>query len=73
MVLLGTLAGCAAAPQRPLGLNLSGFPAAYRQGYRDGCDSAHSWGGATRDKARFKAGGQYAQGWRDGFDICGKR
>ncbi len=74
LLLLGTLAGCAGAPSHhPENVNLSGFPPAYRQGYRDGCDSARSWGGLTRDNARFKNDRQYAQGWRDGHDICGKR
>lgn len=73
-LLLLALAACAAVPsRRPVEVNLSGFPPAYRQGYQDGCDSARSWGAPTKDQARFKHDRQYAQGWLDGRDICGKR
>jgi hypothetical protein len=74
--------GCAsspAPPQAPRGspaaaganANLSGFPAEFRQGYADGCASAR--GSRVRDEKRFAGEPQYTAGWRDGFDICGKR
>ena len=51
--------------------NLSGFPPEFRQGYADGCASAR--GGRVRDEKRFAGEPQYASGWRDGFDVCGRR
>jgi len=67
-------AGCAghSAPtaERP-GVNLSGYPPAFRAGYADGCASVNA--ARRRDEARFKSDTEYAQGWRDGFDICGRR
>lgn len=67
--------GCAsppaAAPQ-PI-VNLSGYPPEFKQGYADGCASATPDAARQRDDARFKADASYAQGWRDGRDICRKR
>ena len=70
------LAACATPgdkPARPSGpdINLSGFPPDFRQGYSDGCSSAR--GSRVRNDQRFKEDAQYASGWRDGFDICGKK
>ncbi len=53
------------------GVNLSGFPLPYRQGYADGCASAG--GGERKDAARFAADGNYRTGWQDGRAICAKR
>lgn len=65
-------AGCASqsTPPAPT-VNLSGYPLEFRQGYADGCASANA--ARKRDETRFKADANYAQGWRDGRDICGKR
>jgi hypothetical protein len=49
-------------------LNLSGFPPEFRKGFTDGCSAARAG-----DTARLKAEGQYAVGWRDGFDYCKPR
>jgi hypothetical protein len=49
-------------------INLSGFPPEFRKGFTDGCSAAR--GGRT---AAPKAEGQYAVGWRDGFDYCKAR
>jgi hypothetical protein len=68
------LAIAACAPvSRPAGsnVNLSGFPPEFRQGYSDGCASVRSK--RVRDEKRFGSEPQYAAGWRDGFDICGKK
>ena len=68
-------AGCAgqpAATPQPK-INLSGYPPEFRQGYTDGCASATPNAVRKRDESRFKADANYAQGWRDGHDICGKR
>ena len=70
---LALLAACAAPSGSPSGsgpakVNLNGYPPAFKEGYSDGCNSAA--GGLSRDRARFKSDLQYAQGWRDGYDIC---
>jgi hypothetical protein len=75
--LLFMLFGCAGDPitktqsPRAPGVNLSGYPVAFREGYSDGCASAG--GSLQRDEPRYKSDGQYALGWRDGYDICKKR
>lgn len=65
--------GCAGKQAQPVQANLAGFPPAYKQGYADGCASARALLGSTKDAKRFKSDRQYAQGWRDGADVCGKR
>jgi hypothetical protein len=55
----------------PPGINLSGFPLAYRQGYADGCGSAS--GPERKDAARFAAEPNYRTGWQDGVALCRKR
>ena len=66
------VAGCASQPTLPApAVNLSGYPLEFRQGYADGCASVNA--ARKRDEARFKIDVNYAQGWRDGYDICGKR
>jgi len=61
----------ACASPAPGDVNLSGYPPEFRQGYADGCASAK--GSRTRDDKRFHSDYQYAQGWRDGNDICKRR
>jgi hypothetical protein len=58
--------------QKPT-VNLAGYPPEFKQGYTDGCASAQPNAARTRNEQRFKADVQYAQGWRDGYDICQKR
>jgi hypothetical protein len=53
------------------GINLSGYPREFREGYADGCASAR--GSLKKDEARFKTDSQYAAGWKDGMGICAKR
>lgn len=61
------LAGC--QPSAPSG------PPAYREGWRDGCESAqfaagdisHAW---RNDVARAEFDTQYKTGWTHGFDNC---
>jgi hypothetical protein len=74
LILPPALVGCqtmapatAAAPP----VNLSGYPPNFREGYADGCNSAH--GKAQQDAQRMKSDSLYAQGYRDGFDSCGRR
>jgi len=52
----------------PPNVNLSGFPLPYRQGYADGCASAH--GAERKDAARFASDGNYRTGWQDGRVMC---
>ena len=73
MLALAVVAGCASqpasAPQPKV--NLSGYPPAFRDGYADGCASVNA--ARKRDEARFRSDANYAQGWRDGYDICRRR
>lgn len=52
-------------------VNLSGYSAAFKDGFTAGCDTAR--GKARRDDGRFKADEQYARGWDDGRSICSRR
>ena len=72
-VLLAALSACTQQPAKPSGpnVNLSGFPPEFRAGYQDGCSSAR--GSRVRNEQRYKEDPQYASGWRDGQDICGKK
>jgi hypothetical protein len=73
---LALVAGCAAQSSSPPGrppVNLQGYPPAFRQGHADGCASGQSLLGRTRDEARYKSDGLYAQGWADGYSICKSR
>jgi hypothetical protein len=76
---LAVVAGCATENLRPgaarpatvtESINLSGFPPEFRKGFTDGCSAARQGDSAARPKA---ADGQYAVGWRDGFDYCKPR
>ena len=51
------------------GMNLSGFPPAFQQGYAEGCQSASSRR-TRRDQARYLTDENYMQGWNDGYSIC---
>lgn len=79
------IAGCANAPSTTFeggpappkpaaapAVNLTGYSPAFRAGYTDGCASAGT-AARTRDEPRFKSDADYAQGWRDGNDICKRR
>lgn len=61
----------AEAEPPPPGVNLSGFPLSYRQGYADGCASAT--GTERQDRSRYAADGNYRTGWQDGRAICRKK
>jgi len=66
------LAGCAGRQQPPAGnINLSGYSAAFRQGYADGCDSVRS--ARRRDEQRYKKDADYMMGWNDGSNACRRR
>jgi hypothetical protein len=51
------------------GMNLSGFPPAFQQGYAEGCQSA-STRRTRRNQARYLADEDYMQGWNDGYSVC---
>ena len=64
---------CACVPQKKdANVNLAGYPPAFRAGYVDGCESSKRTTRHARDEDRFKHDPQYASGWQDGFDICGR-
>ncbi len=74
------VAGCATTPQfatsqapstLKANVNLSGYPPAFQAGYADGCGSAGA--ARKRDETRFTTEALYAQGWRDGYDMCKSR
>lgn len=52
-------------------VNLSGYPPAFKDGFRDGCDSLR--GSYRRDGARFGKDNDYTLGWHDGYSICGRQ
>lgn len=65
------LAACA-GPQTPARqVNLSGYSAAFKQGYNDGCDSVRA--ARLRDEQRYAKDTDYMMGWNDGNSICSKR
>jgi hypothetical protein len=53
--------------------NLSGYPAAARDGYIDGCETARKSSYGRKDAGRFSSDAQYRMGWNDGFSICSRR
>jgi hypothetical protein len=61
-----------AQPANPAGLNLRGFPVAFREGYTAGCESGRNVG-KRRDEGRYKADMNYMMGWNDGYSICAGR
>jgi len=63
----------ATAPAPKPAVNLSGYPPEFKQGYSEGCASAKPNAVRTRNEERFKTDVNYAQGWRDGYDICGRQ
>lgn len=69
------LAGCAHDDVKPEAapppVNLSGYSAAFKEGFKDGCDSARK--SVRRENKRYAVDAQYAQGWQDGRAICSKR
>jgi hypothetical protein len=75
-LLLGTaLAGCGGMASRsgqpaPPPVNLSGYSAAFKQGYTDGCASVQR---QRRDENRYKTETDYTMGWNDGYSVCGKK
>ena len=72
-LLLAIASGCTTPPQKKEpNVNLAGYPPEFRAGYLEGCDSARKHS-TKKDEKRYKSDAQYAAGWRDGYDICGKQ
>jgi len=67
----GALAGCAGQQPPAQHINLSGYSAAFKQGYADGCDSARS--ARRRDEQRYEKDADYMMGWNDGRSACRRR
>ena len=57
----------------PPAYNLTGYPAAARDGYIDGCESAKGSAYGRKDAKRMSADAQYAMGWNDGYSICARK
>jgi hypothetical protein len=72
VALLVIASACTSPPKKDPNVNLAGYPPEFRAGYVDGCDSARRKT-TRKDEKRYKVDAQYAAGWRDGFDICGKQ
>lgn len=53
------------------GVNLSGYNAAFKDGYADGCDSAR--GTQRRNAKRYGGETDYMMGWNDGHALCARR
>lgn len=73
-VLAAALGGCGMLePREPAKppVNLSGYNAAFKQGYSDGCASVG--GRRRRDESRYERDADYSMGWNDGYSVCGKR
>jgi hypothetical protein len=74
-LLVMVTAGCVATPRSqapPPQVNLSGFSAAFKQGYGDGCEHARSLA-PRKDERRYQRNADYAAGWNDGYGICRHR
>ncbi len=59
------------APRTNAGVNLSGYPPAFKDGFSDGCESLR--GNYRRDSSRFGKDNDYTLGWQDGYSICGRQ
>ena len=75
IALLGSillLAGCVSESEM---LREQGYPAAYADGFEDGCHSGNQAAGSlfdqfAKDVNRFNSDNDYEQGWSDGFRQC---
>jgi hypothetical protein len=67
----GSSSGTTPPPRTNAGVNLSGYPPAFKDGFSDGCESLR--GSYRRDAARFGKDNDYTLGWQDGYSICGRQ
>lgn len=78
LMVLVMLGGCAAdrVAQRTVEKNTEGRPAAYKDGYADGCSTRMQetnvfvTGALKRDDVRMKSDADYSLGWMDGSRQC---
>ena len=68
-ILFMVLSGCATQSET---MKSQGYPAAYAEGFEDGCHSGKKAGGShfdpfKKDVRRFNNDGDSAQGWSDAF------
>lgn len=66
---------CAPGVPRPDAAGHADKPAAYRDGYEDGCNSGYAAAGSLRRnfrqaEPRFKTEDDYRQGWMDAYGAC---
>lgn len=52
-------------------VNLSGYNAAFKEGYADGCESARQ--AMRRNAQRYGTDTDYTMGWNDGLSMCKQR
>ena len=52
-------------------VNLSGYNAAFKEGYADGCDTARA--AQRRNAQRYGTDTDYTMGWNDGHAMCARR
>lgn len=69
MLFAGCMAQSGPAPQSRV--NLSGYSAAFRHGYNDGCDSARA--SLRRNEKRYLGDSDYKMGWNDGHSVCQRK
>lgn len=63
--------GDAPAARPAPNVNLSGYNAAFKDGYADGCDSARA--AQRRNAKRYGTDTDYTMGWNDGHAMCARR
>ena len=73
-ILFSSLALSGCMSQKEMMLE-QGYPAAYADGFDDGCHSGQKAGGSLfdqfkKDVRRFQSDSNYAQGWSDAFRQC---
>lgn len=71
-IVVSFLVGCASTADT---MKEQGYPAAYAEGFEDGCHSGKKAGGSyfdqfKKDVQRFNADKDYAQGWSDSYRQC---
>ena len=75
LIVAALISGCTTVLQQQL-LVVDHQPPAFRDGYRDGCESGLSEGGAgmqyrfRKNVDRYNSDGLYTGGWDDGVQIC---
>lgn len=66
-----SVGGSAPASRPAPNVNLSGYNAAFKEGYADGCDTARV--AQRRNAQRYGTDTDYTMGWNDGRAMCARR